>query len=177
MPTPQAILGLIGLERGSGRSLQQQLYHALREDILAGRLAPGTRLPATRMIARDVGVARNTVVAAFAQLTNEGYLVARVGAGTQVAELAPEALLAVGAPTLRRAAAGRRPTLGRRAALWLAAKRPAPDPMRRAFQPGLPETAEFPHAVWARLVQRHARRPARGTLGYAHFAGLPVLRA
>ena len=177
MPTAPAILGLIALERGSERSLQQQLYHALRDDILAGRLAPGMRLPATRMIARDVGVARNTVVAAFAQLTHEGYLVARVGAGTQVAELAPEALLAVGGPTPRRAAAGRRPTLARRAALWLAAKRPAPDPVRRAFQPGLPETADFPHAAWARLVQRHARRPGRGTLGYAHFAGLPVLRA
>jgi GntR family transcriptional regulator/MocR family aminotransferase len=177
MPTAPAILGLLALERGNERSLQQQLYHALRDDVLAGRLAPGTRLPATRTIARDVGVARNTVVAAFAQLVHEGYLVARVGAGTQVAELAPEALLAVGGPAPRRAAVGRRPRLARRAAVWLGAKRPLPDPVRRAFQPGLPETAAFPHALWARLVQRHARQPGRGTLGYAHFAGLPALRS
>src|SRR5262245_23366314 len=129
MPTPQAILGLIALERGSGRSLQQQLYERLREDILAGRLAPGTRLPATRTIARDLGVARNTVVAAFAQLTHEGYLVGRVGAGTRVAELAPEALLAVGGPAPRRGAIGRRPALARRTAQWLGAKRPTPDPI------------------------------------------------
>jgi GntR family transcriptional regulator/MocR family aminotransferase len=172
-----AILGLVALDRSAERSLQAQLYHGIRDDILAGRLAPGTRLPATRQVASDFGVARNTVVAAFAQLTREGYLVGRVGAGTQVAELPPEALLAVGSAPPRRGTAGRTPRLARRAAAWLAAKRPTPDPLRRAFQPGLPETAGFPHAVWARLVQRHARRPARGTLGYAHFAGLPALRA
>jgi GntR family transcriptional regulator/MocR family aminotransferase len=177
MSTAPAILGLVALERGGARPLQQQLYQRLREDILAGRLAPGTRLPATRTIASDLGVARNTVVAAFAQLTHEGYLAARVGSGTQVAELAPEALLAVGAPAARRDIAGRRPTLSRRAATWLTARRPSPHPTRRAFQPGLPETGEFPHAVWARLVQRHARRPGRGTLGYAHAVGLPALRA
>jgi GntR family transcriptional regulator/MocR family aminotransferase len=172
-----AILGLVALERDGERSMQQQLYQRLREDILAGRLPPGTRLPATRTIAGDLGVARNTVVAAFAQLTQEGYLAARVGSGTQVAELPPEALLAVGAPAARPSLAGRRPSLSRRAGPWLAARRPTPDPTRRAFQPGLPETSEFPHAVWARLVQRHARRPGRGTLGYAHASGLPALRA
>lgn len=177
MPDAPAILGLVALERAGGRPLHQQLYQRLREDILAGRLAAGTRLPATRTIASDLGVARNTVVAAFAQLTHEGYLVARVGAGTQVAALPPEALLAVGGPGAGGAVAGRRPKVSARARAWLGAKRPTPDPLRRAFQPGLPEIAEFPHAVWARLVHRHARRPARGTLGYAHAAGLPALRS
>src|SRR5262245_55126155 len=176
METAPAILGLVTLDRAGERPLQEQLYHGIRDDILAGRLAPGTRLPATRQVAGDLGVARNTVVAAFAQLTREGYLVGRVGAGTQVAELPPDALLAVGGSPARRGTAGSQPVLARRAAVWLAARRPTPDALRRAFQPGLPETASFPHAVWARLVQRHARRPARGTLGYAHFAGLPVLR-
>ena len=176
MSTAPAILGLVALERGGERPLQQQLYQRLREDILAGRLAPGTRLPATRTIASDLGVARNTVVAAFEQLTHEGYLVARIGSGTQVAELAPEALLAVGGPATHHKAGGRRPVLARRAAAWLEARRPVADPLRRAFQPGLPETGEFPHAVWARLLQRQARRPGRGTLGYAHASGLPALR-
>jgi GntR family transcriptional regulator/MocR family aminotransferase len=177
MPAAPVVLGLVGLDRRGARSLQQQLYQRLREDILAGRLRPGMRLPATRAIAGDLGVARNTVVAAFEQLTHEGYLVARVGSGTQVAELPPEALLSVGGPSVPGEVRGRRPVPARRAAPWLKVKRPTPDPTRRAFQAGLPELREFPHAAWARLVQRHARRPGPGTLGYAHAVGLPALRA
>jgi GntR family transcriptional regulator/MocR family aminotransferase len=175
MANAPAVLGLIALDRRRG-SLQRQLYARLREHILSGRLAPGTRLPASRVVAGDLGVARNTVVAAFAQLAQEGYLTARQGSGTRVAELPPEALLAVGAPAGRAPVAGRPARLARRGRAWLRAERPAPDPARRAFQPGFPEVRAFPHDVWARLVHRHARRPAPGTLGYAHAAGVPELR-
>ena len=98
MPRRGAVLGTLSLDRG-GEPLHRQLYGALREAILAGRLRPGTRLPATRTLARDVGAARNTVVTAFEQLVAEGYLAVpgrrrnarRRGAARDAAARAPRA--------------------------------------------------------------------------------------
>src|SRR5262245_19923957 len=93
-----ALLTSFALDRRGDVPLQAQLYRGLREAILAGRLRPGTRLPPSRALAADLGVGRNTVVAVFEQLVAEGYLDARVGVGTRVAALAPDALLHARAP-------------------------------------------------------------------------------
>src|SRR5436190_15844045 len=66
---------------------RQALETALRGAIREGRLAAGTRLPSTRALALDLGIARGTVVEAYAQLRAEGYLRAARGAGTWVAAL------------------------------------------------------------------------------------------
>ncbi|SCG00899.1 GntR family transcriptional regulator / MocR family aminotransferase, partial [Streptomyces sp. MnatMP-M17] len=58
---------------------------ALREAVRTGRLAPGTRLPSSRTLAADLGIARNTVADAYAELAAEGWLTARQGSGTRVA--------------------------------------------------------------------------------------------
>ena len=76
----------------------QQLYRALRHQILEGALRPGARLPATRTLAKDLGLARNTVLTAFAQLIDEGYAVARTGSGTRVAATLPEERVTAPAP-------------------------------------------------------------------------------
>ena len=62
-----------------------RVHQALREAILAGRLPPGSRLPASRTLAAQLGLRRNTVVAAYEQLVSDGLAEARVGAGTIVA--------------------------------------------------------------------------------------------
>jgi len=73
--------------------LYDQIYRALRDAILSGRVGSGTRLPTTRALALELGVSRNTVVAAFEPLQAEGYVVSRVGAGTFVApQLADQTL-------------------------------------------------------------------------------------
>ncbi|WP_439959955.1 GntR family transcriptional regulator, partial [Streptomyces griseorubiginosus] len=64
------------------------LITALREAVRGGRLAPGTRLPPYRSLAADLGLARNTVADAYAELVAEGWLTARQGSGTRVAERA-----------------------------------------------------------------------------------------
>src|SRR5437016_14142458 len=88
------------LDRRSRESLQRQLYGALRAAILGGRLAPGARIPATRVLAGDLAVSRNTVAGAFDQLLAEGYVEGKVGSGTYVAATLPEELLRVdGMPT------------------------------------------------------------------------------
>ena len=85
----------IALERASDDPLHRQLYEQLRETILTGRLQAGARLPATRTLARDHQISRNTVTAAFDQLLAEGYIEGRVGAGTFVSSELPEEALSV----------------------------------------------------------------------------------
>ncbi|TWB44182.1 MocR-like pyridoxine biosynthesis transcription factor PdxR [Nitrospirillum pindoramense] len=74
---------------GEGGSLQQRLFERLRHAIATGIVAPGERLPSTRTLARDMGLSRNTAVAAIERLTAEGYLESRVGSGTFVVENLP----------------------------------------------------------------------------------------
>jgi DNA-binding transcriptional MocR family regulator len=69
--------------------LHRQLYVALKNAILRGRLRPGARLPSTRAIADDLGVSRTTVLNAFDQLSAEGYLEGAVGSGTRVTPSIP----------------------------------------------------------------------------------------
>ena len=106
------------IDRGGAEALHRQIYFAIRQAILSGALRPGARLPATRAVARDLGVSRNTVMAAFEQLHAEGYIDGRVGAGSFVSHQLPEVLGARGRAAPARAAPARppRPVGARRAA-------------------------------------------------------------
>jgi GntR family transcriptional regulator / MocR family aminotransferase len=90
---PNLDLAGIAIDRGDPQPLAGQLYASLRSAILSGQLRRGTRLPATRVLAQEVGVSRNTVITAFEQLEMEGYLDARIGSGTRVAACLPDELL------------------------------------------------------------------------------------
>lgn len=149
--------------------LHRRLYAALRDAILDGSLAPGTRLPATRRLAGHLAVSRNTVVAAFDQLHAEGYVTAKVGHGTRVAAIAPEKLIAC-SPAVDRAnaAAPNDPPAE------TAARPQAPRP--RIFEAGEPDVAAFPHHLWARLLARSARDGARLASPYVEPFGDPALR-
>ncbi|PWT97596.1 MAG: PLP-dependent aminotransferase family protein, partial [Terriglobia bacterium] len=171
----------VQLDRRSRQSLQRQLYAALRRAILEGRLGPGARLPATRLLAEDLGISRNTVAAAFEQLWAEGYVEGRVGSGTYVASKLPEDLLAV----CGRQASERVPfpkTLkpserGRMLAAIPAALRGGHE-APRPFNPGLAALDRFPRELWARLSARLVRRAPAALLTYGDPAGyLPLRRA
>ncbi len=74
----------IAIDRDSQTPLYQQIVQHLRHSIITGALAPQTRLPASRQLARDLGVNRITVDTAYAELITEGLLISRVGSGTYV---------------------------------------------------------------------------------------------
>src|SRR5215469_12386165 len=101
MPRSAGTLDLVLGPRPGGQPAQRWVYEGIRLAILEGRLRAGVRLPASRDLARQHGLARGTVVAAFAQLQAEGYVRSTVGSGTFVGEVPPDALLAVGRPTER----------------------------------------------------------------------------
>lgn len=85
----------VALDPRSPAPLQRQLYDALRSAILEGRLAPGAQLPGTRALAESLEVSRTTVSLVFDQLRAEGYLEGRARSGTFVADVVPDAHLAV----------------------------------------------------------------------------------
>lgn len=79
----------IPLDRQSAEPLYQQIEAFLRQGILSGSIAPDTRLPATRQLARDLGVNRITVENAYAELKADGLVCSRVGSGTYVLPSSP----------------------------------------------------------------------------------------
>jgi GntR family transcriptional regulator/MocR family aminotransferase len=86
------VLLSFALDPQAAAPLQRQLYAQVREAVLTGRIAPGTRLPATRSLAAELGCSRNTVLNAFEQLGAEGYLESRPGSGTYVSRVLPDSL-------------------------------------------------------------------------------------
>jgi GntR family transcriptional regulator/MocR family aminotransferase len=163
--------------------LYRQAYRGLRGAILDGRLAPGERLPSSRVLARDAKLARNTVLQAYDQLVAEGYAESRRGAGTFVVAELPEAAARALRPTRRPAAAAAAPpalsAYAERALRYFARgvswsrRRPAP---RYDFRYGDPAYGDFPHETWCRLLARRARRASERHLSYSDPGGAPELR-
>src|SRR3546814_1496562 len=79
MDTRAALLDSPLATPGGRHTLQRQLQQRLKQSILDGRLPPGSRLPASRALAEQLGISRNTVLLAYGQLTAEGYVRAEIG--------------------------------------------------------------------------------------------------
>ncbi|MBP0461076.1 PLP-dependent aminotransferase family protein [Streptomyces bomunensis] len=156
-----ADLHLDDLELRAGHGLRASLMEALREAVRSGRLAPGTRLPSSRVLAADLSVARNTVADAYAELAAEGWLTSRQGSGTRVARrTAPRR--AVGEPL-----PGPSPS--------------APGPVRGAnarydLLPGSPTLAAFPRAQWLAAARRAVTAAPNDAFGYGDPRGRIELR-
>lgn len=166
------------LVRTSDVPLVRQLYDRLKQAILHGALAPGARLPATRELCRRIGVSRQTVLAAYDQLTSEGYLRGGVGRGTFVDEALALARqeAAPSSPGLLRPL----PERGLALAAGLGRIRPHEGPVR-AFRPSMPGLDLFPFDLWRKLEARHLRlaqqAQRRGPdLGYGPANGYAPLR-
>ncbi|WP_425407248.1 PLP-dependent aminotransferase family protein [Hwanghaeella sp.] len=184
--TTKAAVLPISLDRTAEDPLHRQLYEQLRETILTGRLQAGSRLPATRTLARDLDISRNTVTAAFDQLLAEGYLEGRVGAGTFVtSELPEEALSVIGGPdgdgrgtALHDIKSSPRQRGLSRRGTQLAGLRRRRTRRGLAFAPGVPELRNFPFDIWARLMARAWRRPPMDLMANTEPAGyMPLRRA
>ena len=160
---------LSGIHLDPQRGLARQLYQALRERILDGRLQSRTRLPASRDLANLLGISRNTVTRAFDKLYAEGYIEGRIGAGTYVADLSG-ATRPTPAPSAQAQLSGSTQS----AALQLLQNHHLNPPLSgppRAFRVGVPAFDLFPFETWARLSARFWRKPSPARLGYGDPAG------
>ncbi|MDK9690183.1 PLP-dependent aminotransferase family protein [Azospira sp.] len=182
--------------RAEGMTLQRWLCGELRAAILAGRLAPGCRLPSTRDFARQQAISRGTVVAVYDQLIAEGYLSGATGSGTTVAAALPIAAAGTAqprtsaAPGVARAAAAdtagtddaaaNHPRLSRQGQLLANSPFLSREGMvlGRPFSPNQPDLGAFPHALWQRLTHQQGRGLRPDDMGYGDGAGhLPLRRA
>src|SRR5258707_944919 len=137
----------------TGSRVRAGLEAALRYAMRAGRLEPGIRLPSSRDLAADLGIARNTVADAYSQLVAEGWLEARTGSGTWV--------------TARPAPAAHphaRPTRGSAAPQY-------------DLRAGVPAVSAFPRRAWLAAARTALGSADDIALGYPDPRGLPELRA
>jgi GntR family transcriptional regulator/MocR family aminotransferase len=137
-----------------GNRVRAGLETALREAVQTGRLVPGTRLPSSRTLADDLGIARNSVAEAYGQLVAEGWLTAQQGSGTRVADAA--------APAQPPAPAPPPPGLGR---------------TRYDLRTGSPDLSAFPRSAWLSAARKALSAAPTQALGYGDPRGLPELRS
>jgi GntR family transcriptional regulator/MocR family aminotransferase len=157
------------------QGLAEQLYSELRERILAGTLEPGARLPSTRRMAADRGLARNTVIDAFDRLAGEGYIESRTGSGSFVASTLPEARLHALPPQI----AAKRPPQSARAALSQRAEAVLGEVAimeGEGFPPCVPDLSHFPFKEWQSAVSRAWRNLRQGEAAYGGPGGHIELR-
>uniref|UniRef100_A0AAU2V444 PLP-dependent aminotransferase family protein n=1 Tax=Streptomyces sp. NBC_00003 TaxID=2903608 RepID=A0AAU2V444_9ACTN len=136
-----------------GAGLRSGLTDALREAVRGGRLSPGTRLPSSRSLAADLGIARNTVADAYAELVAEGWLTARQGSGTTVAQ---RATARPDRGHARRLPARRKPTYN--------------------LMAGSPDLASFPRAEWLKAARRALTDAPHEAFGFGDPRGRVELR-
>ena len=150
----------------------RQVYRQLREAILSGALSPASRLPSSRSMARDAGVARITVVRALEQLAVEGFVESRVGAGTYVASNLPagEMQSHVFRPALT--------DWGRRVRTLHHANGPLVDSSRPEIDFGFGRSfaERFPYDIWRRLLGRYLSTDDAMLSRYGSAAGFYPLR-
>jgi GntR family transcriptional regulator/MocR family aminotransferase len=156
--------------------LHEQIYASLRERILKGELPRGVRLPSSRQLSAQLGVARSTVMQALEALQAEGYVVARAASSTLVAPELPEQLQRPERPRSPRAAKPIRVSASARSLLAQPAGAPRLGSSPRAFRPGVPALDLFPVGLWSRLLARESTRASAGLLSGTPPAGSEALR-
>jgi len=166
---------LLRLADGASEPMNKRLYRGIREAILDGSIAADSRLPATRDLAAELGIARNTVVHVYSQLLAEGYTRSRQGNGTFVNASVPDSYLASGRRARQAHEAASRPSLSPRGAAIVDGVSASPYQWG-AFMPGVPDLTEFPHKKFGRIFSALWRNPAPHLLTYSYGGGLPALR-
>lgn len=158
-----------------GGALNRELFECLRAAILEGDLPPAAALPASRDLARELGISRNTVLHAYEQLGAEGYVSSRVGSGTYVASTTPESLLLADSPSVERGSEDAQARFSKRAQELLANASASPLQWG-AFMPGVPDVTELPVRQFGRILSRLWRNPRPEWLTYSHGGGHDDLR-
>lgn len=168
MSTVFPIEGII-LDRGNPANLHRQLYMQLRNLIEQRVLPSGSALPSTRAMAKDLGVGRNTVIAACDQLALEGFLALR--------PRTPPIIMALPStvPNAAKKSTARDSSISWRGKVMLAQPYHYGKPGLLAFHPGLPDADNFPFNTWSKLLAKRAKTARHDLFGTYHVKGYPPL--
>lgn len=179
-PTGRGLmLGSLLVDREIPVPIQTQLYHKLSMMIRNGSLRPGTHLPSSRLLARELGVSRNTILNAYARLGSEGYVKGETGAGTVVADRdfttsTPKSKRSAPAPGAEpQSYKVREPSVDVMLARW--ESRPLYGKIS-SLRPFNPNIQHFPFKTWRQLIARRSVLSGEDLFGYGHFMGYDPLR-
>ena len=153
----------IELDPTDTAALYQQIANRVRTAVVGGTLAPGTRLPSSRALSAQLGVARGTVDAAYAVLSGEGAVETRSAGGTARGTIVSRQV-------------GARPEAPVQRTLFTGAEKPVPALAPLPFRLGLPALDAFPRKLWSGLTVRTARTMQSNDLNYPDPAGYLPLR-
>lgn len=169
------------IDQQSPIPIYKQISRQIRMAVISGRLRSGTRLPATRTLASELGVSRNTIVSVFDDLISEGYIESKLGDGTYVSEALPEDHLLPGHAIVKpeqEVTVGLEALSFRGQGISLNSEVALTSEiiLARPFCADLPAVEEFPIDVWSRLMNKcwHAITPI--TLSHVHPAGFAPLQ-
>ena len=163
------------LDKNAELPRNRQLYRLLRQAILDHVLPADTRLPSSRDLANELAISRNTVLYAYEQLLAEGYVEARAGSGTFVADTVPDTIqqpIAHAPSDSKHIASIQLSQRGHR----LVQQAGAAAQQWGAFVPGVPDVTQFPHKIWNTLQSKVWRKPPIAALTYGHGGGYQPLR-
>lgn len=169
-------LDLEGSQSDREQPLQVRVEDLLRRAILSGNLGADSRVPSSRLLARDLKVSRHTVERAFDQLVAAGFLVRRRGSGTFVAHDVPERERT---PSTRRTGSApvtEAPALSARGEIIASYPGHRSPTVGIAFTPSIPALDLFPRQVWGRLLSRAVARTGHDGWAYGSSGGLPELK-
>jgi GntR family transcriptional regulator/MocR family aminotransferase len=162
------------IDRAAPTPISDQVYEAIKRYVLVGTLAPGMALPSPRTLAQEAGCARNTVLAAYSRLSEEGYVQSRPGGGTYVHADLPDPKRASQRTRVASSSPGkpRRENPGavaRDLERWATPGAP--------FDAGFPDLRIFPFEQWARISASCWKHPMDAITQQSDGAGFPLLRA
>jgi GntR family transcriptional regulator / MocR family aminotransferase len=169
----------IPLDRQSDIPLYQQIKTHLQQGILSGSLAPDTRLPASRQLARDLGVNRITVETAYSELETDGLIYSRVGSGTYVMQsipLPPRPIDSLGSDWplwQQNVQIDLAPSKAERNETLISSQHP----QMISFAAGTSAPHMFPADDFRKVLQAVMRRDGMAALGYGESNGYAPLRA
>lgn len=147
----------IEIDRMNTLSISKQLQNQLRTSILNGSLIAGERLLASRSMAIDMGISRNTVIEAYEQLIAEGYLISNRGSGTYVVDI------------------GRLIIPKKETIQYNPVKLPNKENII-AFNAGNPDAKLFPKTIWSKMLKQASMEADFHTFSFDNFAGHDKLR-
>ncbi len=171
------------IDEKSAVPLYRQIYEAIRDAILSGNLRPTAPLPATRLLSKELGISRMTVINAYDQLFAEGYLEAKTGAGTFVAAQLPEEFLQTSGFERREQQESSLTRKVKFSDYGQALAHNSHSILRHhganslvPFRHGVPGIEDFPFDVWAKIAQRWRKKPPSSVLSYGDSVGHQPLR-
>jgi len=172
-----SLLLSIKIDRSSPQPVSTQLCVALREMILDGGFHAGERLPASRTLARELGLSRTTIIEVFDRLVAEGLIESHTGSGTFVSKVLGTSRPGLSRPDVSSAAhvAPRLSRLMAQAVTRFGDRQRLPH-LPRAFTTALPAFDVFPMSQWARLTAKYLRGARNDIMGYGDPNGSPQLR-